>query len=141
MPSTCWSWTATDWRPRTLEERKDRLAQLLADAPAGIQYSEHLEGDGAAIFAHACKLGAEGIVSKHREHPYRSGPIKAWLKTKNPASTWYAAVPGGAMSDHLETALYLRGWRSARLARRSGGAPLPRSVICARRQSAPSAGS
>jgi ATP-dependent DNA ligase len=27
---------------------------------------EHLEGDGAAIFAHACKFGAEGIVSKHR---------------------------------------------------------------------------
>ena len=42
------------------------------------------EGDGAAIFAHACKLGAEGIVSKHREHPYRSGPSKAWLKTRIP---------------------------------------------------------
>jgi bifunctional non-homologous end joining protein LigD len=74
----------TDWRPRTLEERKGRLAKLLANAPRGIQYSEHLEGDGAAIFAHACKLGCEGIVSKHREHPYRSGPSKAWLKTKNP---------------------------------------------------------
>jgi hypothetical protein len=43
-------------------------------------------GRGAAIFAHACKLGAEGIVSKHREHLYRSGPSKAWLKTKNPAA-------------------------------------------------------
>jgi ATP-dependent DNA ligase len=29
-------------------------------------YSEHLEGEGAAIFAHVCGLGAEGIVSKHR---------------------------------------------------------------------------
>ena len=76
----------TDWRPRTLDERKERLAELLANARSGIQYSEHLEGDGAAIFAHACKLGAEGIVSKHREHPYRSGPSKAWLKTKNPAA-------------------------------------------------------
>jgi ATP-dependent DNA ligase len=45
-----------------------------------------LEGDGAAIFAHACKLGAEGIVSKHREPPYRAAPSKAWLKTKNPAA-------------------------------------------------------
>jgi bifunctional non-homologous end joining protein LigD len=43
-------------------------------------------GDGAAIFAHACKLGFEGIVSKHREHPYRSGPSKVWLKIKNPAA-------------------------------------------------------
>jgi hypothetical protein len=67
-----------DWRPRTLDERKERLKRLLASAPAGIQYSQHLEGDGAAIFAHACRL-AEGIVSKHRAHPYRSGPSKAWL--------------------------------------------------------------
>jgi ATP-dependent DNA ligase len=52
----------------------------------GIQYREHLEGDGAAIFAHACKLGCEGIVPKHREHPYRSGPSKAWLKIKNPGA-------------------------------------------------------
>jgi ATP-dependent DNA ligase len=50
------------------------------------QYSEHLEGDGAAIFAHACKLGCEGIVSKHREHPVSIGPSKAWLKIKNPAA-------------------------------------------------------
>jgi bifunctional non-homologous end joining protein LigD len=66
-----------DWRPRPLEERKARFAKLLAKAPAGIHYSEHIEGDGAAIFAHACKLGAEGIVSKHREHPYRAGPPRA----------------------------------------------------------------
>jgi ATP-dependent DNA ligase len=75
-----------DWRPRPLEARKAKLQKLLAQATTGIQYSEHLEGDGAAIFAHACRLGAEGIVSKHREHPYRSGPSKAWLKTKNPAA-------------------------------------------------------
>jgi ATP-dependent DNA ligase len=72
-----------DWRPRPLEERKARLAELLAEAPAGVVYTEHMEGDGAAIFAHACRLGAEGIISKHREHPYRSGTSKAWLKTKN----------------------------------------------------------
>jgi bifunctional non-homologous end joining protein LigD len=75
-----------DWRPRPLRERKARLAKLLAKVPAGIQYTEHLEGDGSAIFAHACKLGFEGIVSKHRESPYRSGPSKTWLKVKNPAA-------------------------------------------------------
>jgi bifunctional non-homologous end joining protein LigD len=75
-----------DLRPRPLEERKAKPAKLLVKTPAGIQYTEHLEGDGVAIFAHACKLGCEGIVSKHREHPYRSGPSKAWLKTKNPAA-------------------------------------------------------
>jgi hypothetical protein len=69
-------------RPRPLEERKAKLQKVRAKAPAGIQFDEHIEGDGAAIFAHACKLGLEGIVSKHREHPYRSGPSKVWLKIK-----------------------------------------------------------
>jgi bifunctional non-homologous end joining protein LigD len=36
-----------DWRPRPLEQRKAALARLLANTPAGIQYNEHLEGDGA----------------------------------------------------------------------------------------------
>jgi hypothetical protein len=39
-----------DWRPRPLEARKDRLAKLMANAPAGLQFTEHLEGDGAVIF-------------------------------------------------------------------------------------------
>jgi ATP-dependent DNA ligase len=30
------------------------------------------------------ELGYEGIVSKDRTRPYRSGPSKTWLKTKNP---------------------------------------------------------
>jgi ATP-dependent DNA ligase len=73
-----------DWRPRPLEARKDRLAKLMAKAPAGLQFTEHLEGDGAVIFAHAYKLGLEGIVSKDRTRPYRSGQSKTWLKIKNP---------------------------------------------------------
>ena len=35
-------------------------------------------------FAHACKLGLEGIVSKRLSASYRSGTVKTWLKTKNP---------------------------------------------------------
>jgi bifunctional non-homologous end joining protein LigD len=31
-------------------------------------------------------MGLEGIVSKRTDAPYRSGPSKAWVKTKNPAS-------------------------------------------------------
>jgi hypothetical protein len=76
----------TDSDHGRVEERKTRLAQLLGRAPMGIQYNEHLEADGAAILAHACKLGLEGIVSKHRDHPYRSGRSMSWLKVKNPAA-------------------------------------------------------
>jgi bifunctional non-homologous end joining protein LigD len=75
-----------DFRPQPLHVRKARLAKLLAKALARIQYNEHVEGDGAVVFTHACKLGLEGIVSKHREHPYRSGPSNSWLKVKNPAA-------------------------------------------------------
>jgi hypothetical protein len=88
LPSTCSSSTArTGDRGRS---RSVRLERLIAKTPTGI----HLEGDGAAIFAHACKLGAEGIVSKHREHPYRSGPSKAWLKVKKSGGARRPAVQG-----------------------------------------------
>jgi hypothetical protein len=48
----------------------------------GIQYVEHTEGDGVEMFKAVCKLGLEGIVSKKLDAPYKSGPSKAWLKSK-----------------------------------------------------------
>jgi len=33
-------------------------------ASPGIRFNEHIEGNGPTVFAHACKLGLEGIVSK-----------------------------------------------------------------------------
>jgi bifunctional non-homologous end joining protein LigD len=78
-----------DLRPGPLEQRKGMLEKLLAHSD-GLRFSEHIEGDGTTIFAHACKLGLEGIVSKRRDLPYRSGQCRAWVKIKNPASP---AVP------------------------------------------------
>jgi integrase len=37
------------------------------------EFNEHLEGDGTTVFAHACKMGLEGIVSKRKDSAYRSG--------------------------------------------------------------------
>ena len=74
-----------DLRPAPLEQRKGKLEKLLARSD-GIRFSQHLDGDGATIFAHACKLGLEGIVSKRRDLPYRSGRCKAWVKVRNPQS-------------------------------------------------------
>ena len=42
-----------------------------------------MEGDGPTVFAHACQLGLEGIVSKRKESVYRSGRSPDWLKMKN----------------------------------------------------------
>jgi bifunctional non-homologous end joining protein LigD len=75
-----------DWRARPLEERKAGLRRLLRNRKSGIVYNDHLEGDGAAIFEHACRMGLEGIVAKRRDMAYRSGRVKSWLKIKNPKS-------------------------------------------------------
>jgi hypothetical protein len=47
-------------------------------------YVEHTESHGDKLFAAACQLGLEGIVSKKLNAPYKSGPSKVWLKIKNP---------------------------------------------------------
>ena len=65
-----------DWRGRQLAERKKRLASLLARASNAIQFTEHLDDDGELVFAHACRMGLEGIVSKRIDAPNRSGPCK-----------------------------------------------------------------
>jgi bifunctional non-homologous end joining protein LigD len=73
-------------RPSPLEERKARLRRLLRSRKSGIVLNEHIEGDGARVFEHVCRLGCESIVSKRRDMAYRSGRVKSWLKIKNPKS-------------------------------------------------------
>ena len=75
-----------DLRRDPLEVRKATLRSMLAKAGLGLRFNEHLEGDGPTIFAHACKLGLEGIVSKRLGSHYRSGRPTDWLKFKNPAA-------------------------------------------------------
>jgi bifunctional non-homologous end joining protein LigD len=65
-----------DQRSLPPEERKARLAVLLTPTVDGIELSEHIEADGETVFRHACRLGCEGIVSKQRASPYRSGRTK-----------------------------------------------------------------
>ena len=35
-------------------------------AAPGLRLNEHIEADGPTVFAHACKMGLEGIVSKRK---------------------------------------------------------------------------
>lgn len=76
-----------DYRKLRLSDRKLKLAMLLADAKDGIEFGEHIEGDGAEIFEAACALGHEGIIAKRADLPYESGRSKRWLKIRNPHST------------------------------------------------------
>jgi bifunctional non-homologous end joining protein LigD len=74
-----------DLRREPLAVRKATLKSVLAKAGPGLRLNEYIEADGPTVFAHACKMGLEGIVSKHRTSTYRSGRSPDWLKCKNPA--------------------------------------------------------
>jgi ATP-dependent DNA ligase len=63
--------------------RRDPLEVRKATLASGIRFNEHIEGDGPTVFAHACKLGLEGVVSKRKDSVYRSGRSPDWLKMKN----------------------------------------------------------
>ena len=64
-----------------IHHRKARLEKILARTQ-GLRFCEHIDGDGASVFEHACKMGLEGIVSKRRDFPYRSGWCRSWVKTR-----------------------------------------------------------
>ena len=60
-----------DLRDVALTERKRLLRELLASAPAAIQYSEHFAVPGAAFLQNVGALGLEGMISKRGDLPYR----------------------------------------------------------------------
>ena len=67
-----------DLRKLPLTERKALLKKLIADTD--VQFSESFEVDGREMYAHACKVGLEGVVSKVRDSHYPTGRSNAWLK-------------------------------------------------------------
>src|SRR6478736_4764107 len=64
-----------DLRAAPLVERKRVLSGLLNEAKniGPIVYSEHFESDAQALFRNSCDMGLEGIISKWRDAPYKSG--------------------------------------------------------------------
>ena len=47
------------------------------------------------MFAHACKRGLEGIVSKRIDAPYRSGRARTWIKMRNKKAPAYTRIENG----------------------------------------------
>ena len=72
--------------PKTRLSLFDELHSGRRNHDAILYAFDLIEADGATVFRHACKLGCEGIVSKQRASPYRSGRTKTWIKVKNPES-------------------------------------------------------
>jgi bifunctional non-homologous end joining protein LigD len=73
-----------DLRGAPLTERKRVLTGLLKEAGdiGPLHLSEHFEEDADTLFAKSCEMGLEGVVSKLRDSPYRSGRTDSWIKVK-----------------------------------------------------------
>jgi bifunctional non-homologous end joining protein LigD len=94
----------TDVRHLPLLERKRRLKKLLRRRDDSIQFVDHLDGNGADIFEHACRLGLEGIVCKRADSIYRAGPSRVWQKVKNRSHASIARI-----KDAIESGNFPRG--------------------------------
>jgi bifunctional non-homologous end joining protein LigD len=75
-----------DLRIVSLLDRKRRLGHLIQRAGIGhLDYSEPFT-NGLDLFAECEERGLEGVIAKHINSIYRSGPSSAWIKVKCP--TW-----------------------------------------------------
>ncbi len=84
MPSTILAMDGDDLRDLPLHLRKTNLERLLAGRPDGITVAPFERGEiGPDLYRAACRMGLEGLVSKHRDRPYRGGRQKDWIKVKN----------------------------------------------------------
>jgi bifunctional non-homologous end joining protein LigD len=83
-----------DLRDAPLIERKKRLRKLLSRLPASslLHYCDHTDGSGAEFFGEACRIGAEGVISKRGDAPYRAGRGQSWLKSKCGARQEFVVV-------------------------------------------------
>jgi bifunctional non-homologous end joining protein LigD len=93
-----------DLRKLPLVERKAHLKKLIAKTD--IQYSESFETDGREIYAHACKVGLEGVVSKVADSRYASGRGNDWVK-KTCAQRETLTIAGFALDGKDWDGIYL----------------------------------
>lgn len=72
-----------DFRAWPLVTRKAVLKEIVTKLRRSrIHYSEHQEADGRDLFAAACRMGLEGIISKKADAKYVSGDRGIWQKIK-----------------------------------------------------------
>jgi ATP-dependent DNA ligase len=67
----------------SLPAQTRRQLERIGKGVDAIMFSESIEAEGALVFAKACEMGLERIVSKRIGSRYFSGPSR--LTAKNPA--------------------------------------------------------
>jgi len=91
-----------DLSRQPLIERKAALKELLDETgdTGAIRYSEHFTEDGSDVWAQACRMNLEGIVSKLADAPYRTGRSDSFIKIK--CHTAQEVVVGGFAPSNVE---------------------------------------
>ena len=91
-----------DLSRQPLIERKAALKELLDQTgdSGAIRYSEHFTEDGSDVWAQACRMNLEGIVSKLADAPYRTGRSDSFIKVK--CHTAQEVVVGGFAPSTVE---------------------------------------
>jgi bifunctional non-homologous end joining protein LigD len=109
-----------DLRKRPQIERKEILQEVFQTyaLEAPLLFSEHLTGDGKAMFEHAVKLNWEGIVSKRADAPYKSQRGEAWVKIKSVQTAEFPVV--GFIKDPSGVAALYLGKREGKELRYMG---------------------
>jgi len=95
-----------DLTGESLLTRKTALQNLLknTDRDGTIRYSDHFLISGSEMLQHACKLNLEGVISKRRDAPHRSGRSDDWIKSKCHANQEFVVV-GYKDASHLKGAI------------------------------------
>jgi bifunctional non-homologous end joining protein LigD len=107
----CLAYNGDDLSRLRLHLRKTNLAHLLRGRSEGTFVAPFEQGEiGPDLFEAACRMGLEGLVSKHRERVYRGGrcdhriKVKSGASQRSPASrassrSLSASIPHSAASD------------------------------------------
>ncbi|WP_441259895.1 ATP-dependent DNA ligase [Bradyrhizobium sp. 521_C7_N1_3] len=99
-----------DLRDLPLHLRETNVERLFARRPDGITVAPFERGEiGPDLYRAACRMGVEGLVSKHRDRPYRRGRQKHWIKVRTGATQRW-----GASCDRLSHRLLLHITRGER---------------------------
>ncbi|MEZ0057786.1 bifunctional non-homologous end joining protein LigD [Bradyrhizobium elkanii] len=93
-----------DLRKLPLFQRKTELKKIIDGTE--VQFSESFEMEGREMFAHACKIGLEGVVSKVRDSAYASGRGNNWVK-KTCAQRETLTIAGFALDEGKWDGIYL----------------------------------
>jgi bifunctional non-homologous end joining protein LigD len=93
-----------DLRRLPLIERKAHLKKIIDGTD--VQFSESFEVDGPNMYAHACKVGLEGVVSKVRDSFYASGRGNNWVK-KTCAQRETLTIAGFALDGNDWDGIYV----------------------------------